>query len=302
MPSNKQVFKVNIGDKEVELAVVRPNASHAKEAQLCYNSAFADAVKSGALLRAKLENVLIEQGVWSKEKQEQNDQLIKDINEGEQKLAKGGIKLAAAKHLALEMRGLRAQLRTLISERTDYESNTAEGQAENTRFNSLVSSCTVYNDTGKAVFKNLDDYLNRSSEEAAAQAAGTFANMMYGLDDNYEKNLPENSFLSSYKFVDDELRLINDEGQLVDSDGKLVNEEGRYVDADGNFIDVDGNPVSEEGDYKFEFTPFLDDDGKPVELEAEAEAEPEEVAEKPAPKKRGRPKKETVEVGAEAEE
>ena len=298
MPSNKQIFKVNIGDKEVELAVLRPNASQAKDAQLAYNSAFADAVKSGALLRAKLENVLVEQGVWSEEKQEKNDELIKSINEGEQKLAKGGIKLAEAKGLALEMRRHRAELRTLISERTDYESNTAEGQAENARFNSLVSSCTVYNDTGKAVFKNMDDYLNRSTEEAAAQAAGTFANMMYGLDDDYEKNLPENSFLKSYKFVDEDLRLVNKDGQLVDLEGRLVNEEGRYVDADGNFIDVDGNPVSEEGDYKFEFTPFLDDDGNPVELEAEAQ----EVAKKPAPKKRGRPKKETVEAGAEAEE
>ena len=172
MPSNKQIFKVNIGDKEVELAVLRPNASQAKDAQLAYNSAFADAVKSGALLRAKLENVLVEQGVWSEEKQEKNDELIKSINEGEQKLAKGGIKLAEAKGLALEMRRHRAELRTLISERTDYESNTAEGQAENARFNSLVSSCTVYNDTGKVVFKNMDDYLNRSTEEAAAQAAG----------------------------------------------------------------------------------------------------------------------------------
>ena len=298
MPSNKQIFKVNIGDKEVELAVLRPNASQAKDAQLAYNSAFADAVKSGALLRAKLENVLIEQGVWSKEKQQQNDDLVTSINDSEQKLAKGGIKLSSAKDVALEMRVKRAQLRALISERTEYESNTAEGQAENARFNSLVSSCTVYNDTGKPVFNSMDDYLNRSTEEAAAQAASTFANMMYGLDDDYEKNLPENSFLKSYKFVDEELRLINKEGNLVDSEGRLVNEEGRYVDEDGNYIDVDGNPVSEEGEYKFEFSPFLDDDGNPVELEAEAQ----EVAEKPAPKKRGRPKKETVEAGAEAEE
>ena len=65
MPNNKQIFKVTIGEKEVELAVVRPNAKQAKDAQLAYNSAFADADKSGALLRAKLENVLVEQGVWS---------------------------------------------------------------------------------------------------------------------------------------------------------------------------------------------------------------------------------------------
>ena len=49
MPSDnnkKQIFKAKIGDKEVELAVLRPNASQAKDAQLAYNSAFADAVKS----------------------------------------------------------------------------------------------------------------------------------------------------------------------------------------------------------------------------------------------------------------
>ena len=297
MPNNKQIFKVTIGEKEVELAVVRPNAKQAKDAQLAYNSAFADAVKSGALLRAKLENVLVEQGVWSEEKQAQNDELIQAINDGEKKLAKGGIKLAEAKELALDMRIKRAQLRSLISERTEYETNTAEGQAENARFNSLVSSCTVYNDTGKGVFKNLDDYLNRSTEESAAAAAGQFANMMYGLDDDYEKRLPENAFLKSYKFVDEDLRLVNDDGQLVDSEGRLVNEDGRYINEDGEFIDIDGNIVTEEGDYQFEFQPFLDDEGNPVNLDDE------EPKPKAPPKKRGRPKKkETVEAAAEAEE
>ena len=296
----KQSFKAKIGDKEVELAVLRPNASQAKDAQLAYNSSFADAVKSGALLRAKLENVLIEQGVWDEKKQERNDELIKSINANEQALAKGGIKLVEAKGVAMEMRRHRAELRSLIAERTDYESNTAEGQAENARFNSLVSSCTVYNDTGNRVFKNLDDYLNRSAEESAATAAGQFANMMYGLDDDYEKNLPENTFLHNYKFVDSELRLLNKDGKLVDLDGRFVDEDGRFIDGDGNYIDIDGNPVGEEGDYKFEFKPFLDDDGKPVELEAEAKAKPE--TKDKAPKKRGRPKRqETVEATAEAE-
>ena len=293
----KQIFKAKIGEKEVELAVLRPNASQAKDAQLAYNAAFADAVKSGALLRAKLENVLVEQGVWDEKKQERNDDLIKTINENEQALAKGGIKLAEAKGVAMEMRRNRVELRGLISERTDYESNTAEGQAENSRFNSLVSSCTVYNDTGKLVFKNLDDYLNRSNGEEAIGAATQFANMMYGLDDNYEKNLPENQFLHDYKFVDAELRLLNKDGELVDVEGRLVDGDGRFVDEDGNFVDIEGNPVSEEGEYKFEFQPFIDDDGNPV----EAEEKPKPKVE--ATKKRARSKKqEPVEATANAEE
>ena len=305
MPDNKQTFKVKIGDKEVELAVLRPNATHAKDAQLAYNSAFADAVKSGALLRAKLENVLRDQGVWDDAKQEKNDKLVEEINDGEKTLAQGGIKLNSARQIALEMRMKRAELRTLIGERTEYESNTAEGQAENSRFTYLVSSCTVYNDTGKRVFKNLDEYLNQSTEESAITAATKFANMMYGLEDDYEKKLPENSFLQEYEFVNENLHLINDEGNLVDLDGRLVNDEGRYVDKDGNFVDVDGNPVGEDGDYKFEKKPFLDDSGDPIikdEASTEAPAEEAEVEVEPKAEekpKRGQAKKKTTSAKAE---
>ena len=304
MADNKKTFKIEIKGKEHELAIIRPNVKISKDAQLAYNSAFADAVNSGALLKAKLQNVLIEQGVWSFEKQEQNDNLIDEINSSEQKLSRGGIKLSEAKHVALEMRGKRWRLRELIAERTEYETNTAEGQAENYRFNYLVASCTVYNDTGKPVFNGLDDYLERSTEPVAAEAAKIFANMMYGLDDNYETNLPENQFLLDYNFVNDDLRLVNEEGELVDLEGNLINEEGRYVDDGGNLTDKQGNPVNEEGDYTFEKQPFLDDSGKPVvekvSEETEEEAAVAEVAvkseeEKPKPKKRGRPKKTTPE-------
>ena len=296
--SNKKTFKAEIEGKEVQLAIVKPNVKVSKDAQLAYNSAFADAVNSGALLKAKLQNVLIDQGVWSFEKQEQNDTLIDEINASEQQLARGGIKLSDAKRVALEMRGKRWRLRELIAERTEYETNTAEGQAENSRFNYLVAHCTVYNDSGKQVFNGLNDYLERSGEPASVEAAKIFANMMYGLDDNYESNLPENQFLLDYEFINNDLRLINKDGELVDVEGNLINAEGRYVDDDGNLTDREGNPVNSEGDYAFETQPFLDDSGKPIK-EVEKEVAEEEVAvkseeEKPKPKKRGRPKKTTT--------
>ena len=61
---------------------------------------------------------------------------------------------------------------------------------------------------------------------------------------------------------------------MVDLDGKLVNKDGRYIDTEGNLIDKDGNPVDEEGNLVVDFSPFLDDDGKPVVLEEAEETKP----------------------------
>ena len=287
---NKKSFSSEIDGKEVKLAIIRPNVKISKEAQLEYNRSFSEAVQSGALLKAKLQNVLMDQGVWSIEKQEQHDNLITDINEKEQTLARGGIKLTDAKRIALEMRVKRWRLRELISERTEYESNTAEGQAENARFNYLVSSCTVYNDTGEDVYSGLDDYLEQSGELFSLEAARMFANMMYGLEDDYEDSLPENKFLKEYNFVNEDLRLVNDNGNLVDVEGKRIDENGRYVDADGGFVDREGNPVNKEGAYVFEELPFLDDAGKPIE-ENKVEAEEEAEIKEDKPKRKGRPRK-----------
>jgi len=285
---NKKSFSSEIEGKIVELAIIRPNVKISKEAQMEYNRSFSESIQSGSLLKAKLQNVLMDQGVWSVEKQEQHDNLIADINEKEQTLARGGIKLTDAKRIALEMRVKRWRLRELISERTEYESNTAEGQAENARFNYLVSSCTVYNDTGDEVYSGLDDYLEQSGEPFSLEAARVFANMMYGLEDDYENSLPENKFLKEYNFINEDLRLVNGDGNLVDVEGKRIDENGRYVDEDGGFTDRTGNPVNEEGDYVFEELPFLDDTGKPIE-EDKVEAEAKTKEDKP--KRKGRPPK-----------
>ena len=298
---NKNAFTVEVDDKKIELALKRPNSEQSRKAQLEYNKAFAEAIKSGALLKAKLNNVLIEQGIWTDERQARYDELIQEINEGEKKLAKGGIRLNSARDIAIDMRGQRWELRQLIAERTELESNTAEGQAENARFNYLVSSTLVYNDTGKVYFKNVDDYLNQSNDVVAITAAQKFANMMYGLDEDYESTLPENEFLKEFEFVDESLRLVNEDGNLVDLEGNAIDEFGRFIDDDGNPIDKEGDKVSDDGKYSFQRAPFLNDSGDPISSEPEEESEPEE---KPKPKRRGRPKKVEAKktTTAEAEE
>lgn len=268
--TNKKPFKVSLDSKEVELCVVRPNVKQRQEGQKVYNKAFRDAVESGAILRGKVNNVMREQNLWDDNKEAEYRKLLEKINGAERKIKSGGIKLNQAKDLALEMRKDRAELRALTSERSSLDNNTAEGQADNAQFNYWVSSCTVYSETGKTYFGNYEDYLNRDDDPATGQAAGNLAMLLYNLDPDYEKKLPENQFLAKYNFVDEELHLVDKTGRRVDSEGRLVNKDGRYINEAGELIDIHGNRVNQEGDYVVDFSPFLDDEGKPIEEKVEA--------------------------------
>jgi hypothetical protein len=260
-------FKAEVDGKNVEFLVRSPSLNDQKEATKVYNQAFSEALKAKAVVRAKLDDLLIDQGLWDDKKQQQFNELQSKILEGERSLAKGGISLNQAKTIAVEMRRDREKLRDLISVKTNLDTHTAEGQADNARFNYLVSACTVYKDNNQKYFASYEDYINKSSELIAILAAQNLAGLLYGLDSDYEEKLPENKFLLDYKFVDTKLRLINKEGKLVDENGRLIDENGRFINENGQFVDKDGNVVDSAGDYVFEFKPFIDDDGNPVVLD-----------------------------------
>jgi hypothetical protein len=259
--SNNTIFTTEIDGKSVELLVRAPSMVDLKEAQKTYNTTFNDAVTSKALVRAKLDDFLREQGLWDTKKEAQFTSLQQELLDGEKRLAKGGFKLSEAKKVAVDMRDTRDKLRNLIAVRSSLDNNTAEGQADNQKFNYLVSACLVYNDTKAPYFQGLEDYLNKTTDPTASTAAQTLAKMLYGLDDDYDNKLPENRFLKEFNLVDSKLRLIDKDGRLIDVTGHLLDEEGRYIDDKGNFVDKDDNPVDKDGNYLFKRIPFEDDLG-----------------------------------------
>lgn len=255
---SKITFKV--GDKE--FAVRDPSAKENQEGQKVYNKAFREAVESGFFLKAALENVLKQQGVWTDEDDREVESLRVQIIELEDKLRAGGIKKSEAKAVALKLSDARNKLLRLRSEKIlPYESQTAESQAQNSLFTYHITKCLVYNDTGKPYFQTVDAYLNRKDEDEEIAKLGTkyLVDILYGFSPDTEQNLAENKFLKDYGFVNDKYQLIDSQGRPVDRDGRLINEEGRYIDENGNFVDRDGNPVTEDGKHIVEFKPFLDD-------------------------------------------
>lgn len=269
---NIDSFSINIDNKEQNFTLKSPSLADQREAQKVYNQAFSDAVKSGCIVRARLDDLLKEQGLWDESKQAKLNNIQQQISDNEKSLAKGGISLKSAKEIAIKIKELREDLRDLISVRTNLDNHTAEGQADNARFNYLISCCLVYSDNkDKKFFKDYADYLARAAEPVAIKAAQVLANMLYGLDNDYEKKLPENKFLIKYKFVDDSLRLVNKDGRLVDSEGRLIDENGRFINEKGEFVDKNGNVVDVNGDYVADFAPFTDDNGNPIILEEDKE-------------------------------
>jgi hypothetical protein len=266
-------FSIEINGKNEDFTIKSPSLADQREANKIYNQAFSDAVKSGCIVRARLDDLLKEQGLWDDTKQAKFNTLQQQILDAEKVLAKGGITLNMAKKIAIDLKLLRDDLRSLISVRTNLDNHTAEGQADNARFNYLISCCLVYTSSKEKYFKNYEDYLARASEPVAIKAAQVLANMLYGLDNDYEKKLPENKFLIKYKFVDNNLRLINKDGKLVDQDGRLIDEFGRFINEQGQYVDKDGNLVNLDGEYISDFKPFIDDDGNPVIIEEEKKEE-----------------------------
>jgi soluble cytochrome b562 len=287
--ADKKEKTIESEDKDgnvVKVLIKNPTAKQYRDSQVEYNKAFRVALDSGALLRQKINDHMIDQGIWGEEKEQKYQKFVDQINQNEELLKGGGVKLSDAKAAALKLRELRNDFKDLISERNSLDANSAEGQADNARFAELVRVCMINPDTGQPYFPDQQAYDSQTDQPWVVEASGELANMLYGLDPDYEGGLVENEFLKEFKFVNEDLRFINDDGHLVDSEGRLINEDSKYIayrteegkkkqDPDEvYFVNIDGEEVisvnDDEGNETWikksiaERKPFLDDDGKPI--------------------------------------
>jgi len=267
---------INTKDRDgndLVLAIKTPSAQVKQKAQLVRARAWAEAVKEKALLREVLDQYLREQGIWDDAREAEYRRIRDALLDSKVRLDRGGIRKSEGKRIALEMRKLRAEYATLLSQRNRIDNNTAEAIADQAQFNYFVAACTVYNDSDKPYFTHtgfepsVDAYLERAGDAAAIDAATKLAEVMYGTEEDIDSKLPENEFLRKYGFADTNNRLVDSKGRLVDEDGRLINDEGRYINEAGDFVDKDGKPVDADGNYIVESLPFLDDDDNPITFE-----------------------------------
>lgn len=197
MEKNKVLFEaVDENGSTVKLCVKKPNEKQKRMAQLVYAKAFKEALAGGAIIRAKLSDYLIEQGLRSDDKVKKQIELMIAVSEGEKKLEDESLSKEDKEKIALKLKTDRQELLNVRMPEINLDNNTAEAFAQNEQFNYLVSCCT-YTEEGVPVFKSLDDYSDKSEYDFAIKSAQKFSTIYYGLDEDFEANLPENKFLNS---------------------------------------------------------------------------------------------------------
>jgi hypothetical protein len=251
MGTKEKIIDVDLENGEkVKLLIKKPSSQLLSKAQKLGAKVWTESVKEGLFTKLTLQEFMRNQGIWDDQKESRQASITANIQRLEREIALGvngkKLKVSEGKSKALELRRLRNQLRDLISERISLEGNTAEGLSDNAKFNYLVACCTYY-DNGEKVYKNLEDYEEKSDDELAFAAASALGEIIYNLDKSYEESLPENQFLKKFKLVNDDLALVDSNGNRVDVDGTRVNDKGWLVNAEGQRIDRDGNLLSDSG-------------------------------------------------------
>lgn len=273
MIRNKMESKVTVtiqsGEtKEIEIYVQRPNNDVIKLAERYKSKVWNQCIQDDILTKKELAVLMRKRGIWDEAKDKEEEEITQEIIRLEKELYQGKDgkskpKLSEGRDIAIQIRRKRIELRELITEKITLEENTADNLAENARFDFLVAHCTFYKD-GTRVYKDFDEYNKKSADEVAFAAANLLGKMLYNLDNNFEKNLPENKFLTKFGLVNEDLSLVDpkDPNQLIDTRGKRIDENGYYIDEDGNRIDRDGNKLTSEGNYElvdYENDLLLDD-------------------------------------------
>lgn len=242
--SNKLEFQVEVDGTKKTLAAVRPTVAVRQQAQVVKAKSYAELVKGGALLEAKIKDVVKEQGLWNDEKEAELAEVDRQLREDESllpdasgKVRKANLKLSDLRAAAIRMRGNRFRRVNLLSDLTSLRNKTAEGLSDNAEFDFLVSKCIVDANSGEPFFASTDDYRTRASEPYAISAANRFFEVLNGVSTDFEKELPENRFLLKHGLCNGELALTDKAGNKVGVDGKPIEKEEPEIEASFEFED-----------------------------------------------------------------
>jgi hypothetical protein len=236
----------------VKIYVIPPTAKVIQKADRYRAKAWTECIEDGIKTKDELAIIMEKRNIWSQEHRKKEEEIIKELTDCEKELYLGGGKktalLSDGKSIAIRMRQLRNDLKNLYMDKLSMEQNTAEALSDNARFDYIVAYSTFY-ENGQNVYKDIDDYNDKSSDEIAFAAAGALAEMMYNFNSKGDEALPENQWLKTFDLVDENLSLVNEDKELVDLEGRKINELGYYINSDGKRTDKDGNLLDENGNY-----------------------------------------------------
>jgi hypothetical protein len=228
---NKIDFTAPVDGKDQALSAVRPKADDLNKGDVARNAAFGRYMRQGVPLKSKLLEWARDQGVWDEAKAAElakiDADLFADLSllpDAAGRVAKPGLKASDLRDAAVRVRVNRNRRVRLLEPVNALDAQTAEGMSEEDKFRAVLVRC-VLDAAGRPFFASVEDYLERADEPAAELAARHFATLYYGVEEDYQREFPENRFLLSRKMCDESLHLVDRQGKHCDVKGEPLPED-----------------------------------------------------------------------------
>jgi hypothetical protein len=259
--------------KIVKLTLKNPSPEDVDEADKVYALKVASLIKQKGtkhlLLRQTLDEYLRDSGIWTDADETKLQSLQKELNDILNKIRKGGVKESEGRKLCIQCMDKRKEMVKVASKKQVFDNVTLESLAETEKIDYLVYSSILYAETGDKYWDSFEDMKNDKLSNVYNIGVQKVLSNIYGVDNEFEKRLPENRWLKKHGFVDEDLNYVDKKThERVDRDGNLLKQVEKELKQQ---IDNLQGEIEEE-------VPFIDDDtNEPVVFNKEQEKEKEEV-------------------------
>ncbi len=259
----RQEFEVTQPDgKNVKLVVRKPEYEDIEHADKVYAIKISSLIKENAgrklLSRQELNKYLKEAGIWTEAEEKEVEKLQTEVADTLTAMRKGGKGLTDGRSMAIKVMDRRQEIMRIMAKKQSFDDVTLESFAETEKIDYLVYCSTLYADSGSNYWDSFEDMKNDKLSDVYRKASVLSMKVIYDIDNEFDKNLPENKWLKKYGFIDEELNYTDRKtGEKVDREGKPIKELEEKIQKIRD--NIQGDIVEE--------APFIDEEtGKPVEL------------------------------------
>ena len=211
---NDLTFESEIDGMKVKLLLKPENMDIERRCDTEYHLAFTELMQRGIMPKAALEKIMSDRGVWTSNQEEK-------LNDMQRDLAKLQLELDEAKthdqglELARQMAEVRAACLTLVEVKAAVLANSCESLADNIRRDAYIAYALVYADTGKRVFRDYEDLLERCEEQAVIDARRCVLEESISAFQGSLTSLPEVTYI---KKVEGDMLEAEIEAELAEQD------------------------------------------------------------------------------------
>jgi hypothetical protein len=201
-----------------------PNQREMNEGDLVYKTKYSEALRFGALTTAESLRIIEERKIYGPEDDVKIRDLFFKLYELGKKLMETS-KFAEGADLIFQMERVRTDILRINMRKNNILDNTAESYADEHRLQFYTVVCT-FHENGQLVFKNVDEYLERATEEIAKTAITKTIHLIANEGKDFRAEWPEYQWRIKQGLVDEQLNpLPENTKKLVEEANKEITEE-----------------------------------------------------------------------------